>query len=217
MIESQQLATTRTAYDTVAADYAELLQAQLAQMPLDRALLATFAERVLAAGGGPVADLGCGPGRLIGHLSGLGLSVFGVDLAPGMVAVARRAHPQVRFAVGSLDRLAEPAGSVAGLLAWYSIIHTATDELSSIFAEFGRVARPGAELLIAFQAGTGERLERAEAYGHPVRLVSYRHPVSSVLEQLRTAGFEVDVQVIREPSAWYERNQQAYLLGRKVG
>lgn len=55
-------ATTRTAYDAVAVDYARLLADELAAKPLDRALLTTFAEEVLAAGaaaprrdGGPMA------------------------------------------------------------------------------------------------------------------------------------------------------------------
>jgi hypothetical protein len=52
---------TRAAYDTVAVDYAELLRDELAAKPVDRALLALFAE--LVRGGGPVADLGCGPGH----------------------------------------------------------------------------------------------------------------------------------------------------------
>jgi SAM-dependent methyltransferase len=53
-------------------------------------MLAAFAEVVLAAGDGPVADIECGPGRVTAHLHGLGLTAFGVDLSPAMVAVARR-------------------------------------------------------------------------------------------------------------------------------
>jgi hypothetical protein len=64
MSEPSYLSITRTAYDTVAVDYAELLSDELAAKPLDRAMLGTFAELVRANGGGPVADLGCGPGRV---------------------------------------------------------------------------------------------------------------------------------------------------------
>ena len=44
------LAVTRSAYDTVAADYADLLRDELAGRPLDRALLAAFADLVRPAG-----------------------------------------------------------------------------------------------------------------------------------------------------------------------
>nr|WP_019854343.1 methyltransferase domain-containing protein [Actinopolyspora mortivallis] len=33
-----------------------------------------------------MADVGCGPGRVTAHLGALGLSVFGMDLSPEMVA-----------------------------------------------------------------------------------------------------------------------------------
>ena len=56
------LADTRTSYDTVAAGYADLVRDPLAGDPYQRAALASFAELVQAAGGGPVADVGCGPG-----------------------------------------------------------------------------------------------------------------------------------------------------------
>ena len=77
------LTDVRTSYDTVAASYAELLRDHLAGDPYDRAVLALFAELVRGAGGGPVADVGCGPGRLTAHLRELGVDVVGIDLSPG--------------------------------------------------------------------------------------------------------------------------------------
>ncbi|WP_307872587.1 class I SAM-dependent methyltransferase [Paractinoplanes ovalisporus] len=35
----------------------------------------------------------------------LALEVFGVDLSPGMIAVARRDHPHLRFEVGPMTSL----------------------------------------------------------------------------------------------------------------
>lgn len=55
------LAVTRAAYDTVAVDYAVLLEDELQRKPWDRAVLSAYAELVLAAGGGPVLEVGCGP------------------------------------------------------------------------------------------------------------------------------------------------------------
>ncbi|MFZ2115810.1 MAG: class I SAM-dependent methyltransferase [Pseudonocardiaceae bacterium] len=94
MIEPSYLRATRTAYDTVAA-YAEWVSNDLTAKPLDRALHGAFAEPVHADGTGPVADLGCGPGRLTAHLHSLGLSLLGVDLSPSMVALARRTYPDL--------------------------------------------------------------------------------------------------------------------------
>ena len=79
MTEPSWLHDMRRSYDVVAADYAELLRDELGAKPLDRAMLAAFVELVQAGGGGPVADLGCGPGRITGPLAALELDVHGVS------------------------------------------------------------------------------------------------------------------------------------------
>ncbi len=100
------LSTTREFYDTVAEDYAEHFANPLADKPLERALLAAFAEQV--GPGAAVADLGCGPGAVTGHLAALGLDAFGLDLSAAMLAVARRDHPGLRFEQGSMLDLPLP-------------------------------------------------------------------------------------------------------------
>ncbi|GAB2634154.1 hypothetical protein GCM10027068_12000 [Prescottella soli] len=76
---SPHLRGTAEACDAVAVRYAELARNELDTLPLDRAALAAFAELARATGSGPVAELGCGPGRVTAHLRDLELEVFGVD------------------------------------------------------------------------------------------------------------------------------------------
>jgi trans-aconitate methyltransferase len=111
--EPEFLRRTRASYDAVAADYAERFRGELAARPLDRAMLAAFTELVRGGDAGPVADIGCGTGRVTAELSRLGLPVSGIDLSPQMVAVARQAHPDRRFDVGSMLSLDRPDGDFA--------------------------------------------------------------------------------------------------------
>jgi SAM-dependent methyltransferase len=212
MPEPPYLLATRAAYDTVAGDYAELLDTELAAKPLDRALLGAFAELVLAGGSGTVADLGCGPGRITAHLHGLGLEPLGIDLSPGMVAEARRRYPHLRFDEASMSELDLADGSLGGIVAWYSIIHTPPELLPGVFAEFHRVLAPGGHLLVAFQAGD-ERVRIEHAYGHTVSVDAYRLSPDQVTDLLSQAGLAVHARVLREPQE-PEKTQQAYLLAR---
>ncbi|WP_392964302.1 class I SAM-dependent DNA methyltransferase [Streptomyces sp. LN245] len=209
-----RLHATRTSYDTVAADYAELLKDELGR-PLDLAMLAAFAERVRADGGGAVADLGCGPGRVTVHLEKLGLDAFGIDLSPGMVAVARRTHPHLRFEVGTMTGLGLGDGTLAGALVWYSTVHTPIDELPVMFAEFHRVLAPGGHLLIAFKVGD-EQVRLEHAYGHDVDLDVHRFPPERVAGLLRNAGLSEVARLVREAEA-PEKTPQAFVLARRTG
>lgn len=158
---------TRDSYDALAPAYVEFARGELAAKPLERALLGTFAELAAASGGGlPVADVGCGTGRVTEYLHGLGrgLDVFGVDLSPRMLAVARQEHPGLRFEEGSMLALDLPDTSLGGLLAWYSTIHVPDEELPRVFAEFHRVLAPGAHVQLGFQVGD-EPLRMTEALG----------------------------------------------------
>jgi SAM-dependent methyltransferase len=202
---------TRTAYDVVAADYADLLRDRLADSPYERAVLGAFAELVPA--GARVADVGCGPGRITTHLHDLGLDVFGVDLSPGMIAVARRDHPHIRFDVGSMTGLDLPDEALGGLVAWYSIIHTPPERRPAVFAELHRVLAPGSPLLLAFQVGD-ERVHIQEGYGHSVSLHAYRLDPDRIAAELAEAGLPVHARLIEEqqPAA---KTPQAYVVARK--
>ncbi|GAA4571727.1 class I SAM-dependent DNA methyltransferase [Planotetraspora kaengkrachanensis] len=213
MTEPEFLRTTRVFYDTVAVDYADHFRDAMDDRPLDRALLTAFAEQVRAAGDGPVADLGCGPGHVTAHLNALGVPAFGVDLSSRMVEVARRAYPGLRFDVGSISSLDLKDDSLAGVLAWYSIIHMPEERLPDVFAEFHRVLAPGGHLLVAFQVGD-EPLHLARPWGHEVSLDFRRRRPDHVAGLLGQAGLAVRARLVREPEG-PDTAPQAFLLARK--
>ncbi|MEV6942428.1 methyltransferase domain-containing protein [Streptomyces sp. NPDC051172] len=215
MTEPSYLTAVRESYDTVAADYLKQVKRPAELDPLSRSLLTAFAEAVREDGGGPVADLGCGPGLVTAHLAGLGLSAFGVDLSPRMIELARQNHPGLTFTVGSMTALDIEDGSVAGILAYYSTHHTPPDLLPLVYGEFQRTLRPGGLLMLAGHVGAGECVRRAQAYGgHPVSYESHRLPPEQLVELLERAGLVVTARVVQEPEG-SGRPQIATLLCRR--
>jgi SAM-dependent methyltransferase len=208
------LADIRNSYDTVAVSYAEQMRDALPTYPYLCGALALFADLVRAGGGGPVADIGCGPGHVTAHLHGLGVDAFGIDLSLGMVEVARREHPGLRFEVGSATDLDLADGSVAGLLAWYSLIHLPDDAVHHALRDFHRVLRPRAPLLLGFHVGAVSTLKTQGYGGHPMKVYVHRRQPTTVAEWLRDAGLTVEAQILLDP---HEEVPGGVLFARRPG
>ncbi|QNE19882.1 class I SAM-dependent methyltransferase [Kribbella qitaiheensis] len=185
-------ADTRISYDTVAGSYAEMVRGLLDETPYERAALELFARQV---GGGVVADVGCGPGRITGYLRGLGVDAFGIDLSPAMIDIARREFPGVRFEVGSMTELEVADASLSGLVAWYSLIHVPDEEIGAVLAHLRRVLRPGSPLLLGFHVGDETQLKTQGYGGHAMKVYVHLRQPEQLAAWLEEAGFTVEMQM----------------------
>ncbi|KAB1909739.1 class I SAM-dependent methyltransferase [Micromonospora tulbaghiae] len=169
----------RQAYGSVAELYIGLFGTTGQVHDDDLALIG----RHLAGRPGPVLDLGCGPGHLTDHLRSLGVDATGIDMVPEFVAHARATYPGGRYLLGSLDDLAVADDSVAGILAWYSLIHLPPPDLDRVLAGFRRAIVAGGPLVVGIFVG-----DEIGAFDHKVA-TAYRWPVDEFSARLRQAGF----------------------------
>lgn len=206
------------AYDRVAGPYAIRLFTELDHKPFDRSMLDRLAQLALPLG--PVCDLGCGPGQIARFLhdrwAARGLEVFGIDLSREMIEQARRLSPGLRFEQGTMLGLDLDDASLGGVAAFYSIVNVPRDVHPLAFAEIWRVLRPGGWLLLAFHVGD-EDVHLEEWWETPVSVDFYFLDPAEIAAKLRTAGFSVDEEHVREPYPAVEHpSRRAYLLARKL-
>ncbi|MFD3471569.1 class I SAM-dependent methyltransferase [Streptomyces sp. NPDC058682] len=207
MVEHQDV--TRAAYDGVVELYASMFADRLETQPFARAMVATFAELVRGTGNRRTADIGCGPGHLTALLHDLELDAFGIDLSPGMVDHARRAHPELRFDEARMEALPVEDRALGGVLAHYSMIHTPPGELPALLAEQARVLARGGLLLVSFLATDGPEPVR---FDHKVA-PAYSWPVDRFAELLAGAGLTTFARLLHDPAS--ERGfLEAHVLAR---
>ena len=211
---SEEAPRTRESYDELAATYTQRIFGELAGKPLDRHLLNRFAEDV--RGRGLVADLGCGPGHVARYLHEQGVRMLGIDLAPRMIEWARKLSPEIEFRVGDMRALELPDGALAGIVAFYSLIHIDEREMRPTLRELRRVLAPGGLLLVAFHIGE-ETVHRDELWGHAVSLDFRFLQPARMAASLEEAGLHVLESVEREsyPDVEY-RSRRAYVLARRL-
>ncbi len=143
-----------------------------------------------------ILDLGCGPGhwsvRLAGDY-GPACRVIGLDLAPGMLHVARRRHEQAHPHVHWLcaDAAALPLADSRFDLVFSNLAIQWCRSLESVLSELRRVLRPGGRAVIN-TLGPGTLAEVGYAWSRPTQpaaLLGFQSPERH-LTAARLAGFE---------------------------
>ncbi|MGQ5265256.1 class I SAM-dependent methyltransferase [Micromonospora sp. ZYX-F-536] len=184
-----QIEQVRQAYSSVAELYIGLFGTSQQVHADDLA----FIGRHLAGRPGAVLDLGCGPGHITGHLRSLGVDARGIDMVPEFIAHAQATHPDGSYQLGSIEHLDVANHSIAGILAWYSLIHFPPHRLDGMLVEFRRAMAPGGALVLGLFVG-----DEVAAFDHKV-VTAYRWPLDEVSERLTRAGF-AEAERLQRPS-----------------
>lgn len=180
-----RLTAIRDAFDARAAEYD--------RNAMHRALAASVARFAHVPDGGTVVDVATGTGLAARALAVRhpGLRITGVDLSPGMIAVARSALPQGVWIEGDATGLPMAAASV-DLVLCVTALHLFADP-RAVFAEWARVLRPGGRAVTAtFTSGghhAGHGHDRPYPRDHasfatPERLQSFYRPIGLRIDRL---------------------------------
>lgn len=203
-------------YDLVAREYADNIYAELEAKPFDREILDRFANRV--RDGGVVGDFGCGPAQIARYLRDHGVNVFGLDLSAGMLAQAQRLNPDFGFMQTSMLALGIASASLAGIVAFYSIIHIPRDRMVEALQEMRRVLQPGGQCLLTFHLGH-EDTHHDEFLGRKVDLDVALFTTAEIRGYLCSADLAVEESLERDPYApeVEYQSRRGYVLASKAG
>jgi SAM-dependent methyltransferase len=204
----------RHSYDRVACEYADQIYSELANKPFDRDMLDRFAARVRERGW--VGDFGCGPGQIARYLCDHGVKSFGLDLSAGMLAEAQRLNPDLGFVQSSMLELGIGSEKLAGIAAFYSVIHIPRTRLVLAFREMRRVLQPGGFYLLTYHLGSEDQ-HHEEMLGHTVDLDVALFTTAEIMGYLQDSGFTVEEALERDPYApeVEYQSRRGYVLATK--
>lgn len=203
----------QNSYDSVADEYASKFLQELDYKPFDREQLDRLAQRT--AGKGRVLDLGCGPGQIAHYLKTQGADAFGIDLSPGMVEQAQKANPDIPFQQGDMKALDLPDNTLAGIAAFYSIIHIPREEVTDVLKELRRVLQPDGLLLLTFHVGD-EVVHLDEWWGRNVAVDFTFFGQAEMEGYLKAADLLIEESTVRPPYPQEHPSQRGYILSRKA-
>jgi len=89
----------RQRHDSLAATYHDFFT------PITALAIQLLLDAAGAGAGSNLLDIATGPGSVAARARGLGAACIGVDLSPGMIALARLSHPDIDFQVAEVEHL----------------------------------------------------------------------------------------------------------------
>lgn len=199
-------------FSETAAGYAATMAPSL------RPIAEAVVRRARLQPGERVLDVGTGTGSAAAAARGEGREVIGVDAAPGMLEIARRAVPDVRFEEMDFMRLRFAAGSFDALIAVHSLLFAA--DCVAALAEWRRVTSPGGRLSVSVPGPTSctPTAIYAEIYDRHGIDTSDRYPTQDALAAWALGAGWTDIETDADPSAAIVlRDDAAFRTWRAIG
>jgi ubiquinone/menaquinone biosynthesis C-methylase UbiE len=209
----QDLSKVARQYDTVAKEYADAFFGEHDQKPQDREMLRRFAQEI--GDRRPVWDLGCGPGQTSKYLKNLGLEISGLDLSEKILERARTMCPGIFFRRGNILDLTFENDAIAGIVAFYAIVHFTKDQAGMAFREIFRVLQPGGVFLLTYHIG--EQTLHLDAFlGKRIDIDFMFFTTDFITRCLTGVGFAKIEVIEREPYPGVEyQSRRAYVFAVK--
>ena len=201
------------AYNVVAKEYSEEFCGEHEKKPQDREILIRFSQEI--ADRKPVWDFGCGPGHTTKYLDTLGIEVSGLDISEKMIEQAKMIYPDIAYRKGNLLNLEFEDNSIAGIVAFYAIVHFSKEQLGKAFCEIFRVLQPGGIFLFTYHIGE-EIIHLNEFLGKGVDIDFMFFRTEFIFCCVEDTGFEnIDI-IERDPYPEVEyQSRRAYVFAKK--
>jgi SAM-dependent methyltransferase len=132
----------RQRHDSLAATYHDFFT------PITALAIQPLLDAARAGAGSNLLDIATGPGSVAAKARALGAACIGVDLSPGMIALARASHPDIDFRVAEVEHLPFADGSFDAVVCNFGLGHFPWPEAA--VAECRRTLKAGGRMAFSW-------------------------------------------------------------------
>ena len=132
----------RQRHDSLAATYHDFFT------PITALAIQPLLDAAGVGAGSNLLDIATGPGSVAAKAASLGAACIGVDLSPGMIALARSSHPDIDFRVAEVEHLPFAEGSFDAVVCNFGLGHFPWPEAA--VAECLRVLKVGGRMAFSW-------------------------------------------------------------------
>jgi trans-aconitate methyltransferase len=179
--------------------------------------LERFAKRILTPHA-CVIDVACGPGNVSAYLAKVrpDLTLFGIDLAEGMVEQARRRVPSAEFLVKDCRHINELAQVFDAAAFAFGLSYLSDDDANRFFSSLNATLTDSAMLYLSTLTGEPSWTGFETSSSGDSIYQTYRN-IDDVVAMVERAGYRVDSKdVIASPANAPRATQDLILIAQRA-
>lgn len=199
-LNNDRIKETIETYNVAAKSY----QDKFMEMDLYNDTYDTFCH-LIGKSNARILEIATGPGNVIRyiHRKCPNFKVFGIDLSPNMVELARQNNPQAEFAVMDCRDIYLIDKKFDGILCAFCLPYLSREETKKLLSDAALLLESGGILYISTMEGDYNKSRyETTSFSGSNRVFVYYHQADYITDCLREFGFEIlDIQRKKYPES----------------
>lgn len=139
--------------------------------------------------GAKLLEIGCGPGNITQYLLSKrpDFDIFGIDIAPNMIELARKNNPAANFAVMDTRDLHSLNTKYDGVVVGFCLPYLSPEECTNLINQSADLLNENGLIYLSFVEGNPAQSDFKSGSGG--RVFFQYHNLNEVIKQLTDAGF----------------------------
>lgn len=168
--------------------------------------------------GAKILEIGCGPGNITKYLLSKrpDFDIYGIDVAPNMIELAKKNNPSARFEVMDAREISKINIKFDGIICGFCIPYLCDLDSEKLFATAYHLLNNKGFIYISFVEGDYAN-SNFQVGSSGYRSYFYYHSLNCLQEQLRANGFEdFNIMKVAYKKTETEEEQHTILTGNKI-